>query len=244
MMLDAAFLKLHADLPRLGVGSDWSTEEALNRLPPLRKPASVMDLGCGPGRQTIQLARRFQSPVIAVDESQSLLDQMQETAMEADLADLVVPRCQSLVALDDPPASRDLLWSEGRLDRIGWETGLSHWAPLLRPRGILAVSARTWLTEIPPAEAVQFWNEHAPAMATIEDNIRRAEAAGLRAFDHFILPRSAQECYYAPLRRRLHDLDGEAPGIGGAVATLKAEIAVHDRYGDSFGQVFYLLRLN
>ncbi|HEX8823356.1 MAG TPA: class I SAM-dependent methyltransferase, partial [Archangium sp.] len=59
-MLADAFFLLHTDLPREGPGSDDCTREALRRLRPWL-PASprVLDLGCGPGKQTLVLAREL-----------------------------------------------------------------------------------------------------------------------------------------------------------------------------------------
>ena len=52
-----AIALLHQGLPREGPGDDGCTREALRRLPELRPEAVVLDLGCGPGGQTLVLAK-------------------------------------------------------------------------------------------------------------------------------------------------------------------------------------------
>ncbi|NRA02079.1 MAG: hypothetical protein HRU00_05690 [Myxococcales bacterium] len=51
------FWKLHQGLPKQGPGSDASTRRALALVPELPSAPRILDLGCGPGRQTLVLAR-------------------------------------------------------------------------------------------------------------------------------------------------------------------------------------------
>ncbi|MFH1723006.1 MAG: methyltransferase domain-containing protein [Elusimicrobiota bacterium] len=59
--------EIHKGLPQEGPGSDVSTKRALSMLPRPRKGLRVLDIGCGPGRQTIELARRIDGKITAVD---------------------------------------------------------------------------------------------------------------------------------------------------------------------------------
>jgi len=245
-VIDQAFIKLHGDLPRQGVGADWCTREALKRLPPLRKPPTVIDLGCGPGRQTIVLAQHFRTPIQAVDNCKLFLEQMTEAAAAAGVAELITPRLTDFSDLSDPMGSFDLVWSEGSARVLGMERSLALWAPLLRARGVMAVSECTWLAEPPPEPARAFWSHAYPEMTDIAGNIAHARKAGLTVFDHFTLPRSAWwDEYYAPLSRRLAALRNEAesdPALAAYLAATQEEIALFQRWGDSYGYVFYLMR--
>jgi hypothetical protein len=53
MDLPPEFFFRHRDLPREGPGTDECTQEALRLLPPLPPQPRVLDLGCGPGAQTL-----------------------------------------------------------------------------------------------------------------------------------------------------------------------------------------------
>ena len=52
------FHELFEALPRQGPGLDESTRHALGLLPPLGPDQSILDIGCGSGVQTLELARR------------------------------------------------------------------------------------------------------------------------------------------------------------------------------------------
>lgn len=246
MAFSPAFLELHANLPRQGVGADWCTREALRRLPPLRKPPAVIDLGCGPGRQTVVLADHFRSRIDAVDICPTFLEQLMENATAAGVADLIHPRRENFTRLPDASASFDLVWSEGSARIIGLANALTGWGRLLRPRGVLAISDCIWFADPPPAEARDFWDRAYPGMTDLEGVRKIAREAGMTVLDHFSLPRSAWwDEYYAPLTRRIREVEErlpEDPALRDLVEATREEIAVHQRFGDSYGYAFFLLR--
>lgn len=87
------------------VGADCCTQEAITRLPPLRKPTTVMDLGCGSGCLTILLARRFRGPIAAIDPRPDLLDRLTAAAKADGLAVRISPRCEDPARLKDRPGA-------------------------------------------------------------------------------------------------------------------------------------------
>lgn len=245
MSLEALFL-IHTDLPRAGPGSDAVTRDALRRLGALPPSPRVLDLGCGPGRQTLVLARELGVPVTAVDFHAPFLASLERSAAEQGMGHLVRTRLADFGALEDAPGSYDLLWSEGAIYNLGWAEGLRRWRPLLRSGGLLAATEATWLTEDRPAEAVAFWREAYPSMGTIASNSEAARAAGYDVLDTFVLPASAWwDEYYRPLQARIESLRERArtdADLAGAIAETAREISVYARYGASYGYVFYLLR--
>jgi hypothetical protein len=56
-------------LPRLGPGSPASTRRAFNKLFPdgAPRPRRILDMGCGNGTQTLELARLTGGHILAVD---------------------------------------------------------------------------------------------------------------------------------------------------------------------------------
>ncbi len=243
-----AFFRLFSNLPRQGPGSDNSTREALRHLPRLPESPRVVDLGCGPGRQTLVLAQELRVPITAVDNHAPYLAELEAEAERRGLRHLVRTRCEDFGKLDDPPGSYDLLWSEGAIYHLGWAGGLDRWRPLLTSSGLMAVTEATWLTEKPPAEAVAFWREAYPSMGTIATNAAVARDAGYRVLDTHTLPASDWwDEYYRPLQARMAALQAEAatdPALAEVIASTAREIDLYERFGDTYGYVFYLLRVD
>ena len=246
MDLPPEFFTVYGSLPRAGPGSDRTTLEALSRLPTLAPEARVIDLGCGPGRQTLTLARALSTPIVAVDLYAPFLDRLRQSALDAGVDAWIQPRHADFAALDDPDASFDLVWSEGAIYLLEFAKGLAAWRRLLRPHGLMAVSEITWLVDDPPPEVQAFWNAEVPAMSTIRGNSAAARAAGMEVFDTFTLPDACWfDEYYTPLRARIAELTPgarEFPALARVLEEAEQEIAMYDRFGDSYGYVFYLLR--
>ncbi len=245
-MSHEAFFRLFSGLPRYGPGSDDSTREALRRLSGLPAAPRVLDLGSGCGRQTLVLARELGVPITAVDSQASYLAELEAEAERQGLRHLIRTRCADFGQLEEAPGSYDLIWSEGAIYILGWAEGLKRWRPLLASGGQMAVTEATWLTNTPPAEAVAFWREAYPTMGTIDSNTAIAREAGFQVLGTFALPASAWlDEYYGPLRRRMAALRTEAatdPALAEAITSTEQEISFYERYGDSYGYVFYLLR--
>jgi len=51
------FYELFEALPRGGPGDNRSTRRAFNTIPKLPEQPLILDIGCGPGVQTIELAK-------------------------------------------------------------------------------------------------------------------------------------------------------------------------------------------
>ena len=240
-----ALFKLHTGLPREGPGSDASTLEAIRGLPPLPPSPRIIDLGCGPGLQTLVLARELKSSIIAVDIHQPYLDRLQASAAEAGLEARIETRNISMDALDCAAESIDLAWSEGALYTAGVSKMLRYLHPLLRPNGVLAFTEISWLVSDPPNEAARFWKAY-DAMGSIEQNIRKIASAGFSVFGHFTLPdKDWWDEYYSPLMERMQALrlDHESgSAVAAVIDAMQREIDVYRRWGHTYGYVFYLCR--
>jgi len=75
------FYALFSGLPRCGPGSDASTRRAFSLLPPLPPNPKILDVGCGPGMQTLELARLAGGTVTAVDNHAPYLEELRRRAV-------------------------------------------------------------------------------------------------------------------------------------------------------------------
>ena len=244
MHLPEEFFLLHRGIPREGPGSDEATLKAFNMLPELPDSPKVLDLGCGPGKQTLVLARALKVPITAIDIHSQYLEQLDHAAKEAGLDELVTTRQISMDALDYPEESIDLIWSEGAIFILGFRNGLRTWRRFLKPGGLLAVTEVSWLTDSPSPETLDYFTAGYPEMGSIQSNIESAGKEGYDVFHHFVLPKSAWwDEYYTPLTERARELK---PGARGVLLEIieenEKEIDMFERHGDEYGLVFYLMK--
>lgn len=237
---------LHQGLPREAPGSDEATLRALRLVPDLPAAPRILDIGCGPGAQTLVLARETNGTVTAVDIHQPYLDELERRARASGLAREITTVRASMLALPFEPASFDLIWGEGSIYIAGFETGLRRWTQFVRPGGSIVVSELTWLTAHPPQAARDFWNGEYPAMTTLAENRAIVERCGLTLLSDFVLPRVAWfPEYYDPLSARIAALAERYRDDSAALQLLewqRAEIDIVRRHGDSFGYAFFLAR--
>jgi len=83
------FLDVQRGLPRQGPGADESTLHALSSCRELPEAADVLDVGCGPGMQTVALARAIDGEVAALDIHREYLTQLESRAEVAGIADRI-----------------------------------------------------------------------------------------------------------------------------------------------------------
>jgi serine/threonine-protein kinase HipA len=238
--------ELFDGLPRAGPGSDAATAEALGRLGRLPAEPRILDVGCGPGRQTLVLAGIPGARVAAVDVHAGALARLEAEARARGLAHKVEARSVDMRALPFADASFDLVWSEGAAYLMGFSDALKAWRRLVVPGGAMGVSELTWLSARPSAEAAAFWAAAYPAMQGLAENVQAAERAGWHVEATTVLPASAWwPEFYDPLlariaeKRRAHARDRAWTRL---LDEREAEIALFRRHGESYGYVFYLLR--
>ena len=114
------------------------TRKAFRMLPQLDNP-SILDVGCGSGISTLELARLSRGKVLGIDIDQPALDKFAKRINEMGLTDLVKAVNCSMVDVDFPDESFDIIWSEGSIYAIGFEKGLREWKRFLKPASFMVV---------------------------------------------------------------------------------------------------------
>jgi len=243
----ALFYELHDGLPQQGPGSEASTLRALSLVPALPAAPVIVDFGCGPGPATLVLAQATDGRITAIDNYQPFLDALDQAAAARDLSQRIITLNADMAAAPIAPASVDLIWAEGAIYQIGFEEGLRRWWSFLRPDGAVAVTEATWLDADPPEPIRLFWQREYPAMTDIAGNVEKICTAGYTPIDHFVLPASDWENYYAPLEQRIQAFARQYPNDPDARAVIEsgqAEIDLWRQYGDSYGYVFYIAQVS
>lgn len=240
------FFEMHQDLPREGPGDSLSTRKAFRKLPNLPDTPRILDVGCGPGAQTFDLAAMSNGEIYAVDTHQPFLDQVAQKAKQSGLGGRIHVSNQSMTALNFPPTTFDLIWSEGAIYIMGFEAGLRAWKPLLKPGGYLAVTEITWMQPNPPAEVHDFWMQDYPGMKDLEENLEIIYACDYHLIDYFALPVSSwMDEYYQPLQARIELLQRkyqQRPEILEQLNGSLKEMEIFSRYNAWYAYVFYILQ--
>ena len=237
--------EIFEDLPRQGPGLNECTRQAYEMLTGLPERPEILDIGCGAGTQTIELARLFPGRITATDVHEPMLDELRRRARAADAADRIVVQNMSMSELTFPDESFDVIWSEGAIFIIGFQEGLKAWRRLLKPGGYMVVSEATWFVEDPPLEVKEFWNSCYPAITQARNNVRMAEEAGYRVVGTFRLPDEGWFDFYRPLGPKLAALRKKYHNNPEALAELafcEREIEIYDKYHESYGYTFFVLR--
>lgn len=241
------FMDVQRGLPRQGPGNDDSTLRALGLCAELPRRADILDVGCGPGMQTLALTRGNEGPVTAVDVYDEYLDELRTRAASAGVGERITVARADMMQLPFEDGAFDLIWAEGAAYIMGFDRAFSAWRKLLRAGGYVAVTELTWLVADPPSEVAAFFGAEYHAMTDIETNLASIRIAGYDIVDHFTLPDSAWwDDYYTPLEARLPGLREKYADDEAALAIVAAaeqEIEMRRRYADAYGYEFFIARL-
>lgn len=239
------FFEIHRGNPQEGPGDTASTERAFALVTGLPVDSAVLDVGCGPGRQTLDLCRLMPGTITAVDNHPPFLSDTSSKLTKAGQTGRARVLQADMAALPFEPGSFHLIWSEGAIYNIGFRHGLELWKPLLQPGGCVAVTELTLLREDLPGELEAFWKEAYPAIQTAEENLADLREAGYREIGHFTLPESAWWNYYRPIEEKLNQMEAQYRDNAEALEILgmeRKEIDLYRRYSGYYGYVFYVGR--
>lgn len=244
-----------SSLPRLGPGDDESTRKALGvvQLSREERPegiigpdSKILDLGCGNGAQTMQLALNTQGRVLAVDNHRPYLDELLRRAKTAGVEGRIEVRLEDMRHLEFEEGSARLVWSEGAMFVMGFREGLGKCYELVEKGGCVAATELCWLRDDAPSECRDFFGEEYPAMADTEANLAVIRDVGYSLLDSFTLPESSWwDDYYGPLERRLAGLEEEYSSDAEKLEVIdwiRTEIEMYRRYSDYYGYVFFVMK--
>lgn len=238
--------ELFEALPRCGPGDNESTRRAFRAIPKSPNQPLILDIGCGPGVQTVELARIAGGNIVALDNHQPFLDKLIQTASNEELLDHITPKNISMLDMEFADNSFDIIWSEGALYFMGFQNGLRKCHQLLKQGGYMAVTEIVYLVPTPPTPVTHYFDNEYPDILPISGKIELIQHEGFCLIDHFTLSKSCWfDNYYLPMEKVLSRLkkkyqDNEiALGI---FAEMDKEIHLYKKYSDIFGYEFFVMQ--
>lgn len=243
----SVFFDVHTDLPREGPGNRDSTARALHLMGALPKAPLIVDIACGPGAQTLDLADLVpDARIVAIDAYPPYLKEVKRRAAAAGISTRIETRVGDMAALEIDPGTADVLWCEGAAYMIGVPEALRLWPTLLTPGGRIALTEPVWLKGDPPETVVKNWAEY-PAMTDVPGCREIIRRAGLKLLGDFLLPEAAWwDDYYGPLEARARRLEAKYAGNAAAKLVLQDaadEVAAYRNHAAYFGYQFFVMSI-
>ena len=161
------------------------TGKAFEMLPKLENP-SILDIGCGSGTPTIELAKLSDGEITGIDIDQAALDRFKLKIEKEDLSSRIKIFNLSIYNTDFSAESFNLIWDEGVLHILNIKKSLVECNRILKPNGFLVVG-----------EVIKW----------ISNNLKIFPKYGFNLINKFFLP---EECwwreYYLPMEIKIKDL--------------------------------------
>jgi ubiquinone/menaquinone biosynthesis C-methylase UbiE len=244
--IENKFFEFYSWMNRQGPGSLSDTKRAFDALNLGDKKIKVLDIGCGAGAQTMDLASLVNGEIIGIDKHKIFLDKFKSTYSKQADYNKVTLKIGDMNDIQEEPESFDLIWAEGSIYIMGFENGLQNWKKFIKTNGYLVVSEISWMKDEIPEELKEYWTATYKEIDTIENKLEKIKKNGYEIIDHFSLSEEAwADEYYVPLSEKLDRFmekyagDDEAEIVADCIDD---EIELYEQYAEYFGYEFYIMR--
>ncbi len=245
--MDHAFLaELYKDLPKLGTGSPATIRKVFGKLQ-LGPNPTILDVGCGTGMSSIELAKLSQGKILSLDINPTYLEILEEKAKEQNLSDRISTINENLFTMDFDNKSFDVIWAENVLFVKGIRGALKSWRCFLRERGYIVFSVVVQLKDNAPDDAVNYWERVYPAMKSPSEIERIIQEQNYNLIDMVpIRTKETMKYCYIPLEKKIAELRQKYESNKEFIAYLdvnQEEIDIVRKYESEFyGSVFYIVQ--
>ncbi len=243
--MEDLFYEIFTELPRQGPGDHESTIKALRSIPGLPAVVKILDVGCGTGNQTIDLAGEINGKIVAVDNYQPFLDRLEYNADKLGLSGKIECRLADMFKLKFVEESFDIIWSEGAVYILGLQNALKQWKKFIKPQGYIVVSDFNWLVKEPPREIYNYFMQDAVHATDVEGSRNIILKAGYTLIDDFIIPENDWYEFYNQLEEVLElfrkiKTDDKKSLI--TIDSIQYEIDLFRKYPGTYGYAFYIIQ--
>ena len=202
------------------------TRKAFRRLPQLDKPR-ILDAGCGSGVPTMELARLTNGEIIGLDINQDLLALLTKKIEKAGLSARVKVMNCSIVAMEFPDESIDIIWAEGSIAVIGFKRGLRDWKRFLKPNGFMVIHDEK---------------------GNVNEKLAQISNCGYELLDNFILNEDTWWAeYFAPLEKLINETRTKYPNdrsVLKEVNIARREIDMFRKHPERNRSAFFVIKKN
>ena len=161
------------------------TRKVFEMLPKMENPI-ILDIGCGSGTPTIELARLSDGEITGIDIDQAALDRFNLKIEKEGFSNRIKIFNRSIYNTDFLTESFNLIWDEGVLHILNIKKSLVECNRILKPNGFLVVG-----------EVIKW----------ISNNLKAFPKCGFNLINKFFLP---EECwwkeYYLPMEKKIKEL--------------------------------------
>jgi len=203
-----------------------NTWKAYHMLPNIDKPR-ILDIGCGSGIPTIELAVLSKGQIKAVDKDNAALLWLKEKIKALFLTKHIKTYKCDITKLKFKKNYFDIIWSEGAVSSIGFINGIKMWHRFLKNNGYMVIHDE---------------------IKDYQKKLQAISECGYKLLNHFTIP--AVEWfnkYFKPLEKRILELKNKYSNNSHAIEILEKEeyeIALFKSRPDDFGSVFYIIQKN
>ena len=200
------------------------TRKAFRMLPEINLPR-ILDIGCGSGIPTMELAKLSNGQITAIDINRTELDKLVSKIEKAGLATRLRVEKRSMLDINFPDVSFELIWAEGSINVIGFEKGLREWRRLLTTGGFLVIHDE---------------------LGDFAEKQRQISQCGYELINHFALSEEVWgNKYFVPLEKKLNALRVNHINSSETVKIMnddQHEIDAFKQHPERYRSVFFIIR--
>ena len=161
------------------------TRKAFQLIPKIASPV-ILDVGCGSGIQTLELASLTNGKIISIDINDTELAKLRERVVANKLTGRIEVINCSFLKMKFPKESFDIIWGEGIGGFISFEKSLKEWYRFIKPKGVLVLHEDS---------------------KKLSKHLKIGIDHNYEILGHFMLPDDAWwKEYYEPLEKQIKDL--------------------------------------
>jgi SAM-dependent methyltransferase len=202
------------------------TRKAFQMIPEMETPL-ILDIGCGSGIPTQELAKLSRGKIIGIDIDQAALDKFARRVKEAGLTDQIKVMNCSMFDMDFPDRSFDLVWAEGSIYAIGFERGLQEWKQLLKAGGCMVVHDE---------------------QGNIREKLEQIADCGYQLLGYFTLSKETWWTeYFAPLEKLVNETRTRYPydqSVLEEIQQAQAELDMYRKHPERNSSVYFIMKRN